>query len=182
MKKIATALVVAAATMTSSAMAGDTYVSGSVGLATYDSDAIGALKKYGITVDENATAFKLNAGYSFNDYIAVEAFYLNAGEYDLTASIGATASFKVSGFGAAGVVSYPVTDAFDIYGKLGFWAWESDSNGNTVDGTDPVYGVGASYNFNENVGAFVEYDMNQTGSDNVDESFNILSLGLKYTF
>lgn len=73
-------------------------------------------------------------------------------------------------------------DEWYAYGDLGVHSWEtkakSGTNSGKFDDVDLFYGVGAGYEFNDNLSATLGYEMTSfKGAD-----FNAITLGVRYTF
>ena len=66
-------------------------------------------------------------------------------------------------------------------------AWELETNFSTggsvadEDGTEPFYGIGASYQVNENVGVRAEFERFQIDSEDIDD-IDLFSVGLTFNF
>lgn len=142
------AIVTAAVLAASPAMAADDggfYVGAGVGSFSLEIDGF----------DDSDTGFKVLGGYGFNDYLGVELEYLDGGtveEFGL--------EIDVSGFNASVMGSYPVTEQFDVFAKLGMLFWDVDVSGlgrGSDSGEDFSWGVGAGYDFTDNLGARIEY-------------------------
>ncbi len=146
-------------------------------------------------------ALMLQAGYQYNPYIAVEFRYwfsMSDGDYSLSSGWIPDAG-SYSDFDAWGLYlkpMYPVTNEFSIYGLLGF-------SGVVVDGelgwdllneNSFSWGIGASFDFTENIAAFVDYvSLYDDTFDNYgyysydyyspgDTSVNTINFGLSYKF
>ncbi|MDJ0710678.1 MAG: outer membrane beta-barrel protein [Woeseiaceae bacterium] len=180
-------LIAAVAVMTlipagNAAAQGDIYVQGAFGQTDLDysaSDLTSDLANLGWTisnpvVDSDEEAWKIIAGFSFNDYTAVEAGYVSLGE--VTTQFGATVApteidailadtysvhpFQGDGWVVAGVLTWPVSpDTFSLDLKVGAFAWESRTNVRVIQGgtgsvsdkdsgTDAMYGIGMEWKLN----------------------------------
>lgn len=116
------------------------------------------------------SAITLGGGYHFNRNLSVEAGYSIAGD--------STVDTTVVGFGTmhetlktkilqvAAVGTFPVSDTFELFGKLGlandkFDYTYSDTTGTTSSSsaskTNLMYGVGGQFNINKNLGIRVQY-------------------------
>ncbi|MDP2788149.1 MAG: outer membrane beta-barrel protein [Pseudomonadota bacterium] len=208
-----TALVLAGSSIT--AMAADTGWYAGVGVgsaqakdlvsaAEFDADL---LADYGITatstIDDSDTAWKLFAGYRFNKNLAVEGGYADLGKatFDSIVTSGGggrvSASWGAKAWSLAAVGILPVTDQFEVFGKIGGYFYNADlsatgsGGGGTVsvsvddDGTGLLFGVGASYSFTKNIAVRAEWerykdvgDENAIGTSDVD----MLSVGIQYKF
>jgi len=123
--------------------------------------------------EEDYDAIMLQAGYKINKYFAVEGRYWeSAGDAEWSNEGSGTynsgpGTWKESGtysdaeFTAWGIYvkpMYPVTEAVDIYALLGY-----GNNTLSYDGVDEFdengfqWGLGASYDFTDNLSLFVDY-------------------------
>lgn len=196
------------ATATAPAIAGDVYIVGSVGQSTIDSDKSAtdnALTSEGAdnlasSLDKTDTAYKIQVGYQFNQYFAVEGGYVNLGKTDYSASFtggGANANAKVSGLNIAALGILPISDSFSLFGKAGLIdaKVETTVSANGLGGSandsstarkwKANWGAGATYSINKQLGIRVEYeqfsklgDANTTGEADV----NLFSAGVAYKF
>jgi OOP family OmpA-OmpF porin len=146
------------------------YLGAGVGQANVDIDT------GPIEVDGDDTGYKAIAGFRPLDFLAVELNYIDFGKVEdsgLAVDADAIAAFAV-GFLPIGPV--------DLYAKAGV----ADSNASLrspigdfeSDGTDFAYGVGVQVRF-LSLSARLEYE--EFDVDDVD-NFNMLTLGLTYTF
>ena len=137
--------------------------------------------------EDTDTGWKAFVGYRFNRNFAAELSYINFGEYSGRVTLGplsATANVDATAWGLAAVGILPVSNRFDLFGKLGFVRGESDGSvnlgGTTVEvgdkGTELHYGFGAIFNFTRNLGIRAEWEMVN------DADLSLLSIGLQYRF
>jgi len=111
---------------------------------------------------ENMGSIMIDAGYKFNQYIAVEGRYwfgLGASN-DLGWTNGIPGDIDIDSWGVYVKPMYPVTDAFDIYALLGYGGTSVTDNslaGLTVDADGFSWGLGAAYSFTDNLSVFVDY-------------------------
>ena len=122
-------------------------------------------------------------GYNFNEYVAVEGRY--------TTTFTDEDKVEMDDWSIFVKPQYPVTEDFNIYALLGFGGVTIDPvNGSTVNVDDSSFqwGLGASYDFTENISVFFDYtnlanDMDGIywdGALQVDaDAFN---LGVTYKF
>jgi len=167
---------------------------------TYNS-RIGHVEK--TLLDEDFSEIMLQAGYKFNDYIALEGRYwfgLDTGINLIDDITGNTLGLdqSVDSWGIYIKPIYPITETFDIYALLGYADSEYDlSNfrGNIrpdVDLDGFSWGIGAAYNVSENVSLFIDYvslydddtkyrtELDLAGS--IDDELRTWNFGATYQF
>ena len=180
------------------------YVGGSVGYTSLDtlseSSINSTLATSGITatssVDDNDLGWKIFGGYNINKYFGLELAYVDLGEADanitVTAPTAATvnATAEGDGFTIAGIARYPVSEQFDVFGKVGAFVWDTEvtasvASGATTaaisagdNGTDVMFGFGAEYEIANNFGIRAEWERYKLNGDDAD----LFSLGLEYDF
>jgi OOP family OmpA-OmpF porin len=125
-KQILLACVLGAFTLP--AMADNFYIFGDVGQSKFELDGSNDSK-----LSKTDTAFSIGAGYDFNKFLAVELAYRDLGEvadrgsdfngvdtYNFVDKIGITA------LQASVVGKLPVSDVFNLYGRLGLASLDSE--------------------------------------------------------
>ena len=158
---------------------------------------IGAAYSY-VTADidgtEEGDAYSLIAGYNYNQYIAIEGRYMST-VGDMDVSDDQSSLQRPNGSYEREVTSaslflkpqLPLTDAFSIYGLLGYGT--VDARLTDADGFQ--WGVGAKFMFTENIGMFVDYTTLYDGDmDNVenftnntwDSEITATNVGFTYNF
>ena len=163
-----------------SALAGDFYLGASIGNATLDEDFDG------LVVDDNSTAFRIIAGWRFNDYITLEGGYHDFGDFEQTFDDGngpMTAKLSADGFilGATGRV--PVSERFAVTGRAGMFFWDGSAEVNNVSQATPedsnlYLGVGVSFDVGKRLqltGDWTRYELESAAS-------GVFSVGLQYGF
>jgi OOP family OmpA-OmpF porin len=148
----------------------------------------------------DSNQWRLQGGYRFNQYLAVEGGYIDFGKSKYKADyLGGSAqgSLKAGGFDMAAVVSLPLNDSFSIFGKAGLVAANIKSSlsagvpASLASGSHsssellPLLGVGASYKLTQNIDLRGDYDHvsglgNAKKTGKMDD--NMFSLGLVYNF
>jgi len=156
-------------------------------------------------IDDNFSEVMLQAGYNFNEYIALEGRYwigMSSNiNYSDTNPLLTNSDTTIDAWGIYVKPQYPVTEAFNVYALLGYGGADVtiDNVGDTglqyvsdsVDGFS--WGLGASYSITDNVSLFVDYvsiyNDNEdyynpsTGySFNVDETIDTWNFGVTYNF
>lgn len=157
------------------------YVMGSVGLSYYDTDEINKVLDAQAAVynailgvsayaemDELGFTFSAGAGYQFNSWLTVEAFYRGYGnaEPELSASnrtggyVSEVISLKASGFGLGLIASWPLTPAFSLLARADAVNLKSEAefiHSSSLDGNyglsaddtqvKPAYSLGVQYDY-----------------------------------
>ncbi|PWV72356.1 MULTISPECIES: outer membrane beta-barrel protein [unclassified Halomonas] len=173
------------------------YLGTAIGQAKLKNDTLDWYSDIGANTDDKDTAFKLFAGYQFNPNFAVEASYVDFGDFTATGIINgepARAKASADGFGFALVGRLPIDAGFSVFGKLGLIAWDGSYDeeyttglGNRVsyslsaDDIDPFYGIGAEYVVNQVMMRleFERYDLSDSGED---FEIDLISASIGYRF
>lgn len=125
--------------------------------------------------DENDTVWKAYAGFSFNRAIGIELSWV-----DFNEAREAGNSFEADGWGAAAVLSLPLSENFSLYGKAGQFFWDSGRRQTGLpgvvsdDGDDPFYGAGAKFRLNELLDLRLEWERYDVADIDLDTVFVML--------
>ena len=152
------------------------------------------------SLDSNDTAYSLNIGYKFNPYFALEGGYTDLGKYgfssNVTSPVATTVNgnYKVDGVNLSAVGIIPLNNGFSLYGKAGIFrantkldvssSGTSGVSSTSDHSTNATYGLGASYAFNKDWTAKLEWNRfhdvgeTSTGKDNID----LYTVGVAYNF
>jgi OOP family OmpA-OmpF porin len=162
------------------------FIGASVGQASYDMTC-----PAGSSCDDTDTAWKIYGGLEVNEYISMEAGYVNLGEVEVSGTPSGTA--EVHGMTIQVIGSYAINPSFSLIGRGGMNILNLEKNGtiaaptNNVGDTDVAWslGLGAQYNLSESVGLRAEWeryfkvgDENTTGEVDID----LISASIVYTF
>jgi len=170
--------------------AAQAFVGGSIGQSDISDDITAGLIDANQAVDGKGTAFKIFGGYMFNQHFGVEGAYVSLGDVSYSGSFQGAAvtggKVEVSGFNVAALGSYPVTEQFSVFGKIGLFIWDAEANDTTggvpfsgkTDGTDISVGVGVGYDFTRNLGVRAEWERFKLD----DADANLISVGLVWKF
>ena len=147
------------------------------------------LKAAGVTGDSEPSAINFVVGHEFNKYFALEAL-LNKGIYDDRVS-GSVANFAFElnyAIGASAVGILPISETFNVYGKLGAAKveYEDDVRG-SADATGAIYGVGATFDINKQFSVNAEYIQYPDGDYNSSSVFDdvetsAFNIGVSFKF
>ena len=146
----------------------------------------------GITCDKNDTGFKLYGGYAFAPNVGIEVAYVDLGE--ATFSDGTLdGSMSDSGVAAYGIGTYPIND-FSLFAKAGVTSLKTTIKGSipgltasdSSTNTNFAWGIGAGYNFNENVTAILEWERYKGEFSDLgfheSEDVDLFSIEARYNF
>jgi len=152
----------------------------------YVSAAVGSTdieQSNGFPIDDNATAFRMAAGYGFGNDIALEASYVNLG--DFTGNTGFDdigINGEVDGAALSAVFTLPIAEQWSFTARAGYMAWESQLSTPSFrekrDGQDPFYGLGLEANFTEHFsigGEWQRYELDDTEAD-------VVFIGARFSF
>ena len=159
---------------------GGFYVGGSVGSSSLSNDFDG------FEVDADSTAFRLIAGWQFNDFFSLEGGYHNFGELEQSVDNNGELvdiSLKADGFTLGGTGSIPLGEKFALFGRAGAFFWDGDAKINDItqarpEDTNLYYGGGAKFAITERLsllGDWTRYELEDTESD-------VISLGFTFSF
>ncbi len=153
---------------TSAVLPAETVVDGSWFIEAGVSNASSSLESAEFAVDGDETGWTLGVGYSLNRLLAVQVAY-----HDLGSGHAATDcpppnvclvenldTVDISGYSLAATGSYPVTDAFDVFGRVGLMSWDVDFDNFARDasGEDVLFGVGVAYTFADSWRLSLQYE------------------------
>lgn len=188
-RKIALVLLVMGGLIVAPQAWGQFYLGGSFGKSDFDDgNAIPDLITSG-TVDGKDSGFKIFGGYQFNQNFGVELAYVDLGKAKYSGTFGALpvtgGSVDTTGFNFSAVGTLPLNPSFELFGKVGLFAWEAQARDTTGgvpfsgkdDGADLSFGIGASYNINKNLSVRAEWEQFKA----VD-TISLLSLGIVFKF
>lgn len=148
------------------------YVGLAYGYADISDDYTASTGSFG-NHEDNFNTYMLQAGYKFNQYIAVEGRYWDSvgdGDWTDRYTLPDGRVFNTSGpcseFSAWGLYvkpMYPVTEEFDVYALLGYGnvdlSTEFGRDAKFLDMNEDGFqwGLGASYELTDNVAVFADY-------------------------
>jgi opacity protein-like surface antigen len=150
----------------------------------------------GSLVNEKFGSIMVDAGYKFNQYVAVEGRYWSGinSNNDLAWRSGLPADITVDAWGIYLKPMYPVSSAFNIYGLVGYGSADAtydlpNAGSITSDSTDGFsWGIGADYAITNNWSVFVDYtsvidgESGNTDRIDTDDSLSTVNIGVNYQF
>ena len=146
--------------------------------------------------DQEFSGLMLQMGYNINEYVAIEGRYWFGNDETMSSNL----EQSIDSWGIYVKPQYPVTEALNVYGLLGYASSEyietfgpltytSDAD---IDGFS--WGLGASFAFSKNISIFVDYvnlydDTNTYRTNtspsidvNIEDSIDTVNLGITYNF
>ncbi len=153
--------------------------------------------------DASTNAMMVNAGYKFNEYIAAEVrYWYGVGDvtFDHNFFTSVEGSTDMDAWGIYAKPILPINEQFDIYGMIGYASSTMENkiftdNGISGDLDGLSWGIGASYDINENVSVFADYvaftedtiTNNAVtgavlGSGSYDQKYDTINFGANYKF
>jgi hypothetical protein len=157
------------------------YVGGAVGSVSIDESDF----------DDNSDVNQLYAGVRFNPVLGLEVSRMDFGDYG-----GDAVSADTDGYGLALTGHLPFNDRFALYGKVGQFWWDTDTEvlgfRQSFDGEEPFVGVGALLSLSEHLNLDISYqrmdvdleedEIGPIGDLDLDSEVNIASVGLRLGF
>ncbi|MDG5498446.1 porin family protein [Marinobacter sp. BGYM27] len=136
----------------------------------YVGGSYGGYKSHGGEFDDKNDLFGGQVGYQFNEYFALEADYLDFGEFGEDDEVNG----DLKGLGLAVRGRLPITDSFGVYAKAGAFASALDVDAfdedETYDEVSPFVGAGVDFRISEMLSAYAEYDRYNVDID--EDDFN----------
>jgi OOP family OmpA-OmpF porin len=171
MKKIITAVALAAGLVSAPAFAQSWYVGFGAGIGNLGKTGQDITGLSNATIDDSDKTYTIRLGYRLSKHFAIEGGYYDLGKYTFSGRSGAidvSGSAKAKSFGLSAVGILPMGDSFELYGRLGIEESEIKANANTTNltasesdkQTGATYGVGGRFLFSKNVGVFAEWMKN----------------------
>ncbi len=161
---VAVALVAAMVFFAPSADAG-IYVGGSIIQTSLDVEES--------NFDEDDTGIKVFGGWTLFKFLGLEAGY-----YDMGSPENNQIKADLTAFGLSARGILPVGKPLELFAKVGYMAWDLESNQGDNDDTDLTYGVGAAWVFGGHISIRAEYEILDVDGADVD----LFSLGAAFRF
>lgn len=186
MKKVLAGLCVAAtmATVSDAALAADSGFYGAFDIGQSKAKDV-CTAAAGLACDDKDTAYRLGAGYQFNQNFGLEANYVDFGN----SNIAGVVNFSSDALQLSATGTLPLGDAFAVIGKLGVARTSVDASvlGLTAsdDSTDLTYGIGVRYNINKTMAIRAQYeDFGKVGNNATtgESKLTLLSIGMTFGF
>jgi len=161
---IAAIALIALGSFGESAQARGMYFGAGIGNTFFSSDVEDAIDEIR-NIDENATAWKIIAGFHGSKFLGVEGGYRSFGSIETTISDQIFKS-KTDGWDVEALGRIQIIEIVDVFAKAGvmFWSTKVTLLGQTADdsGTDFFWGVGAGVHLGP-IGARLEWESVEGG-------------------
>lgn len=145
----------------------------------YVSGSYGGYKSHGGEFEDENDLLGAAVGYQFNPFFALEAEYIDFGNFGEDDVEG-----KLKGFGLSAVGRLPLTDSFGIYGKAGAFASAFDvdafNESETYDEVSPFVGAGVDFRVTPALTAFAEYNRYNVDIDKEDFNGQVTNSGPEF--
>lgn len=158
--------------------------------AAYISGSYGGYKSHGGDFKDDNDLLGAAVGYQFNQFFALEAGYIDFGNFGKDDVDG-----KLKGVNLVAVGRLPLTQSFGVYAKAGAFASSLDvdafNESETYDDVSPLVGVGVDFRVTEQLTAFAEYNRYDIDIDSDDfngqlnnsgPEFDTAQVGVKFQF
>lgn len=133
------------------------------------SGSYGGYKSHGGEFEDENDLLGASVGYQFNEFFALEADYIDFGNFGEDDVEG-----KLKGVGLGLIGRLPLTDTFGVYAKAGAFASAFDveafDEDETYDEVNPFVGAGVDFRVTQHLTAFAEYDRYNVDID--EDDFN----------
>ncbi|WP_323750536.1 porin family protein [Marinobacter sp.] len=156
----------------------------------YISGSYGGYKSHGGEFEDENDMLGAALGYQFNEFFALEAEYIDFGNFGDDEVEG-----KLKGAGLSAIGRLPLTQSFGVYAKAGAFASAFDvdafDDSETYDEVNPFVGAGVDFRVTEQLTAFAEYNRYNVDIDEDDfngqvnnsgPDFDTGRVGLKFQF
>lgn len=145
----------------------------------YISGSYGGYKAHGGEFEDENDLLGAALGYQFNEFFALEAEYIDFGNFGDDNVDG-----KLKGVGLGAVGRLPLTDSFGVYGKAGAFASSFDvdafSESETYDEVTPFVGAGVDFRVTGQLTAFAEYNRYNVDIDEDDFNGQVTNSGPEF--
>lgn len=129
------------------------------------------------------TAFRVGFGYQVNNYVGLEAAYLDAGRVNAS-GLGVTAYESISGVQFSVIGALPVSNEVAILGKVGVAYIDGNMSSSTgsYSNTNTTYGLGVRFTGSEKIAIrilFEDYGTVKASNTDTGSPMSIVSVGLQ---
>ncbi|SJZ82426.1 outer membrane protein OmpA [Vibrio cincinnatiensis] len=154
------------------------YIGGEIGRSHY-------INSHGHVYSDN-NVIGAYVGYQFSPYLSGELGYHYLG--DVNGLIPDNQEYwkaRYQQLSFSSNISYPITDKFYPYLKIGFSGWFGSENDHYFEGLAPVFGAGFSYTIHNNIAIRMQYQfIDSIGSKSAIEELDLsmVTLGVSWLF
>lgn len=147
------------------------YFGGTIGPSNGSSYCSGASN-----CEDSDTAWKIFGGYRLSERFSAEGAYVSLGDLHKSGE-----NSDISAYTANAVGTMPISEQFDVFGKVGVMRWSSNNTDQDESGFGVTYGVGAKMHLNETTNLRAEWEKfpGIETSSSEDTDVNMLSVGVE---
>ncbi|MFQ6024688.1 MAG: porin family protein, partial [Acidiferrobacterales bacterium] len=98
-------------------------------------------------LDDEDDGLKVFGGFQFHKHVAVEAAFVDLGEFDIISPMFGPGTLEQDGVAIQAVGLWPLGERWLVFGKAGVFSWDVEAFGLSDDGSDATFGVGGAYDF-----------------------------------
>ena len=136
-----------------------------------------------ISFDGSDVGWKVFGKYMFNDNWGIEVGYVDLGNPDDTI-LDVDIDVEANGIDAFLIGSIPTSDSFDLFGKVGYIAWDAEISSPGVpsesdDGSDFAAGIGGAFHASDKFSILGEWEWFDIEDS---DSVWMLSIGIEVGF
>lgn len=142
-----------------------------------------------VTGDDEDTGFKIFGGGIINNTFGAELSYVDLGQFQDAGvpALGiAPSDIEASAWALHAIAGMPfMNNQARVFGKLGFALASAEAFGQDDTSLELAYGVGASYDFRQNLGVRAEWERYALGNNDAlgdDTDFDLFSASLVVRF
>ncbi|MGL4751608.1 MAG: porin OmpA [Aeromonadaceae bacterium] len=130
-------------------------------------------------VNRDATSSRLLGGYTFNQYLSLEAGYDWLGH----AKAGGD-TYRIDGWTLSALPRYPLTKSISLLGELGLMRdfTTNDARDTKAHGYSPVFGIGAAYRVNDALDLQARYRIVDDAGRGATGNTDVNNLGLEVVY
>lgn len=171
---------ICAAALISSPCFAEFYAGGSVGLSKWDDEP-----------KSEGTAYEIYGGFQFSEFFAAEIALTDPGSFDYSPGYNLNFGTDISGANYSLVLSYPLSDAYGLYAKIGLLDYEVERSVNDrtvgkVRDQDVNYALGFQLNAVDNLWVTFDYRYYPLSftyeGDSYELNADTFSVGARFTF
>ncbi len=136
-------------------------------------------------IHDSSWAYRFFGGYEVNDLFSLEVAYVDFEDVTEVAFFGTPDQRAVAdgnGGNVAGIIQFPLTERFAVFGKAGYFFWNTETQFDDLsakdDGSDLFLGFGLKFRLSDQVSLQLDYETFELENVNAD----VVTLGIRTSF